>query len=299
MSDRGATRRLLRWVVCGALLAPAIAHAEWGFDAGAGVNYDDNLPNALEEDDRKGDTAVTANLSGGFHEQLGANTGVSVSLVADSSAYLRYTGLNNVGLGARAQLRHKLGLGTEAPWLAFSAQALHRDYHYDYRDGWQYDAGGTLGKQLGERWSVRGSVRYDRYTADHLQPTIRPGISTAAYDTWGWNFGAQAAFLLTEADTLAASYGFRNGTVTAVTPPDLEVLEYSSAIAIDPVFSDTTRMIAYRIAAKTDTLSLTWSHAFGRYTALNLTYAYRRSRTGSELGDYYSNLIGLSVSYSR
>ena len=77
------------------------------------------------------------------------------------------------------------------------------------------------------------------------------------------------------------------------------MLEYSSAIAIDPVFSDTTRMIAYRIAAKTDTFSLAWSHAFGRYTALNLTYAYRRSRTGSELGDYYSNLIGLSVSYSR
>jgi len=73
----------------------------------------------------------------------------------------------------------------------------------------------------------------------------------------------------------------------------------ASAIAIDPVFSDTTRMIAYRISAKTDTFSLAWSHAFGRYTALNLTFAYRRSRTGSELGDYYSNLIGLSVSYSR
>jgi hypothetical protein len=294
-----ATQRFLLAVLWCTLLACPSARADWGFDVGAGVNHDDNLPNALESEDRKGDTAVTANLAVGFHEQLGTSTGASVSLVADTAAFLRYTGLNNVGLGVRGQLRQKFGLGAEAPWLALSAQVLHRDYHYDYRDGWQYDAGATVGKQLSDRWSVRGSVRYDRYTADHLQPPVLPGISTAAYDTWGWNFGAQAAFLLTEADTLSASYGFRNGTVTAVTPPDFEVLEYSSAVAIDPVFSNTSRLIAYRIAAKTDTLSLTWSHAFGRYTALNLTYAYRRSRADSELGDYYSNLIGLSVSYSR
>ena len=33
--------------------------------------------------------------------------------------------------------------------------------------------------------------------------------------------------------------------------------------------------------------------------AVNLAYAFRRSRTDSDLGDYYSNLISISVSYSR
>ena len=142
-------------------------------------------------------------------------------------------------------------------------------------------------------------MRYDRYTADQLQPSVLPGISTAAYDKSGWTFGVQAAFLLTAADTVSASYGYRNGTVTSVTPPDLELLEYASAVARDPVFSDTTPMIAYRIQAKTDTLSLTWSHMLSRFTAVNLAYTYQRSRADSDLGDYYSNLISLTVTYSR
>ena len=206
--------------VCWGLLLPAVARSEWGFDVGAGFNYNDNLPNALEADDRKGGGAVTANLSGVLLEQLGSNTGLGVSLIAESATYFQYSGLSNLGLGASAQLRHKFGLGAEAPWISFSAQAVHYDYHYDYRDGWQYDAGAILGKQISERWSVRGSVLYDRYTADQLQPTILRGISTAAYDTSGWNLSVQAAFLLTAADTLSASYAYRNGTVTAVTPPD-------------------------------------------------------------------------------
>ena len=37
----------------------------------------------------------------------------------------------------------------------------------------------------------------------------------------------------------------------------------------------------------------------GRHAAVNLAYTYQLSRTDSELGDYYSNLISFSVSYSR
>ena len=35
-----------------------------------------------------------------------------------------------------------------------------------------------------------GFVRYDRYDADQLQTPVLPGISSAAYNVWGWNFGA-------------------------------------------------------------------------------------------------------------
>ena len=293
------TKRLLLIGACWGLLLPAIARAEFGFDAAAGFAYDDNLSNALEAEDRKASGAITANVSGGFHEQLGASTGLGLSLLAESATYLRYSGLSNLGLGARAQLRQKFGVGGDVPWASVSAQAIHRNYHYDYRDGWQYDAAATAGKQLGERWTVRGSVRYDRFTADHLQPEVLPGISTAAYDTSGWSFGAQATFLLTEADLLSFSYTWRNGTVTAVTPPDEEILEYSSAVALDPVFGDMPPLIAYRIQAKSDTLALGWSHSLGQHAAVNVAYAFQRSRADSDLGDYYSNLISISVSYSR
>ena len=276
--------------------APAAA-ADWGIDALGEINYNDNVSNAIEAADRKSDGAATFSVVGGLHQQLGDNTGLGLSLIAESVGNFQYSGLDNTGVGARAQLRHKFGLGADAPWATFALRALHRDYHYDYRDGWQYDAGLTAGRRIGERWQVSGSVQYDRYEADNLQPAVLPGVSSAAYDVAGWTFGVQTAFLLTEVDTLSISCSRRHGTVTAVTPPDLEILEYSSAVARDPVFGGNP--IAYRLIADADTLSINWSRAIGRHSSVNLGYAYRRTQGDEELDAYTANMINFSVSYSR
>jgi hypothetical protein len=291
-------KRFLLLGACVAALLPTGARCEWTLDASTTFAYDDNVSNSLEAEDRKADGSLAATVSGGIYETLGSSTSLGLNLIAEPATYLRYSGLDNLALGASARLRQKFGLG-DAPSAVLSVQALHRDYHYDYRDGWQYDAGVSLGRQISERWSARAGVRYDRYSADRIQPAVLPGISTAAYDTSGWNFDVQSAFSLTPSDLLSLAYTWRKGTATAVTPPDEEVLEYSSAVARDPVFSSTTPLVAYRIQAKTDLLSLTWSHALGAHTALNLAYAYVRSRTESELGAYYSNLISISLTYSQ
>ena len=291
----------IRLLSCGLVIAamlPALAAAEWGIDAQTGAQFDDNVSNSLEADERKADTALNAGVVAGWHEQLSSGTGLSLSAIGDSNSYLRYSGLSNLGFGARAQLRQKFGLGAQAPWASVSARALHYDYHDDDRDGWQYDAGVAVGKRLGDRWSISASARYDRYQADRLQAAVLPGFSTAAYDIGGWTLGVQAGFLWTEADALSLSYSRRNGTVTAVTEPDLEVLEYSDAVARDTVFGGPPR-VAYRLRAKTDSVFLTWSHAFsGRWSA-NLSYGYRRSFSDEEeVGAYYSNLVGINVVFS-
>jgi hypothetical protein len=281
-----------------ALISPGPAGAEWYLDGAAGYTFDDNLPNALKEQDRESDDALSASLRAGFNQQLLPDTSLTLALVAEQVLYLRYSGLTNFGAGGQARLRHKFGLGADAPWAALSAQVVHRNYHYDYRDGWQSDAGLTLGKRLSDRWSVQGSVRYDRYEADHLQATIRHGYSTAAYDVSGWTFGARASFALTESDLLSVGYAWRNGTVTAVTPRDPEVLEYSSALARDPVFGTTPPRVAYRIDGKTDIVSLGWSHTLSARCALTLSYLYRKTQAPEDLGDYYSNVAGLTLGYS-
>jgi len=101
-----------------------------------------------------------------LHLQPSENTSLALNLVAESASHFRFSGLDNLGIGTRAQLRQKFGLGSDAPWAAFALSALHRDYHYDYRNGWQYGAGLTAGKAFGERWDLSGSVNYDRYEAD-------------------------------------------------------------------------------------------------------------------------------------
>jgi len=272
--------------------------ADWGLDATTGLTRNDNLTNAFESRDLKADTAVTATVAGGVHQQLSTSTGLGVNLVAEGTQYSRYEGLDNLGAGARAQLRTKFGLGPKAPWAAFTARALHRDYRDDLRDGWDYNAGISVGKQLSDRWSVRGSLGYDAFVADRVSARGVPGLSTAAYDIDGWTLGAQAAFRLTEADLLSGALSWRDGSVTAVTHPDLEVLEYSDAAVIDGTFSDSNRMIAYRTAAATRTASLTWSHALGRSTSVNLNYTYRSSRTDHGSGTYVSNIVSVVLGYS-
>jgi hypothetical protein len=272
------------------------ARSELGFDASGGFAYDDNLSNGFEAEDRKADTAAVVDLSAGLYEPLGASTTLGLSLLVHSDAYFRYTGLSNVGLGARAQLRTKFGLGAKAPWLAIAAQGVYHNYQYDYQDGWQYEAGATLGTQLSERWSLRGIIRYDAYVADQTQPPLIPNLVGSPYDVYGWNFGVQTTFLATAADRLSLSYTWRTGTVTSVTQPDEEILEYSDRAAPDPVFG--SGGIAYRINANTQTIGVAWSHTLGRRTAINFLYAYRRSQADSDLGQYYANLISVTFTYS-
>jgi len=290
-------KRPLIYCVLGALmLAGSHARCEWGFDATGGFAYDDNLSNGFEAEDRKADTAAVIDLSAGLYEPFGASTALGLSLLAHGDAYVRYTGLDNLGLGARAQLRTKFGLGTRAPWLSIAAQGVYHNYQYDYLDGWQYEAGATLGMQLNERWSLRGIIRYDAYVANKTQPPLIPGMVGSPYDVYGWNFGAQTTFLATAVDRLSLSYTWRTGTVTSVTQPDEEILEYSDRAAPDPVFG--AGGIAYRINANTQTVSLAWSHTLGQRSAINLLYAYRRSQAESDLGQYYSNLISVTFTYS-
>lgn len=281
---------------CLLMLFNASARSEWGFDATGGFSYDDNLSNGFEAEDRKADTAAVIDVSGGWYEQLSASTAVSVNLLAHSDTFFRYSGLSNIGLGARAQLRTKFGLGPRAPWLAIAAQGVYHNYHYDYLDGWQYAAGATLGTQLSERWTVRGTIRYDAYVADSSQPPLVPTMVGSPYDVYGWNFGAQAAFLVTAADRVSVSYTWRTGTVTSVTQPDDELLEYADRVALDPVFG--ADGVAYRINANTQTISVAWSRTLGRHTALNLVYAYRRSQAEYDLGQYYANLLSVNFTYS-
>jgi len=289
-------RHSLCWLCCGLTLLSTSAYGDWGLDASAGVTYDDNISNSLDADDRKADTAAVIDVSGGVHEQLSGSTGLGLSLLASSDTFAQYTGLSDIGLGARLQMRTKFGLGAQAPWLAVAAQAMYRNFHYDYLDGWRYEAGITAGKQFGERWALRATVRYDATVTTQTPPPLIPTLPGSPYDVYGWNLGVQGTYWLTGADLLSLALNRRTGTVTTVSPPDDEVAEYADRAALNTVFGGPE--VAYRIFATTLTTTLTWSHSLGERAAINLLYAYSRSRAPNDLGDYYANVINLSLSYA-
>jgi len=283
--------------IAGALNGAPACAADWGIDISAGLSSDDNVTNAFEAADRKADTTAILDLAAGLHHEIRPGTSFGLNFISESATYMSYSGLTNLGLGVRGQLRKKFGLGAAAPWTALSVAALHRDYHDDNRDGWQYDASLAVGKRLDERWSLHAMAHYDRYAADEHQPQVIPGLSSAAYDVSGRSIGAGVSFLATEADTISLNAWWRNGSVTSVTHPDLEVLEYSDAVIQDAAFG--ANAIAYRIQATTTLFSLNWNRVLASGVAVNLGYAYRRSDTDNDIGGYYANLFNLSVTYSQ
>ena len=295
MNPRNRSRPFV--LAAGLLFSAMAPGAESGLDASIAIDYSDNVPNAIEAADRKSDVAAVVGLAATLYHPISENTSFGAGLVAQTQSYVRFSGLSSVAVGTRAQFRHKFGLGPHTPWASIVMRAMHRDYRYDYRDGWQYDATVSSGVRVAQRWELGGSVQYDRYEADDLQPAVLAGVSSAAYDVAGWTFGAHVALLLTESDTVSIAVARRHGSVTAVTRPDFEILEYSSAVARDPVFG--SNPIAYRIITDSDTASIHWSRALGRHASINLGYAYRRSQGDEDLEAYTANMVGLSLSYSR
>jgi len=278
------------------LVSPA--RADLILDVSAGYLYDDNLPNALNEADRREDSAVNVAARAGVGYQFATNTGISATLLLNQAHYFHYDKLNNFGAGAQLKLRHKFGLGSNTPWLMISAQALHYDYDFEYRDGWRYDAGVAVGKRVNDRLSLDARLAYDSFSADDLQQTILPGFSTDAYDISGWTLGFRAGFAMSASDYLSAALARRNGTVTAITPPDFEILEYSDAIARDTVFEP--GWVAYRFAddVDTDLFSLSWIREFGLRTSMSVSYTYSTTPAPGELGKYDSSLLSLRVVYN-
>lgn len=126
---------------------------------------------------------------------------------------------------------------------------------------------------------------------------LGPGPSSAAHDIGAWTVGAQEAFRLTQADVLSGSLFWRDGSVTAVSLPNLGVLGYSGAAVVDGTFSDDRRRIACRVDAGTTMATLAWSRALGQSATVNASYTRRSSRADNGPGTYLSDTFGIALGY--
>lgn len=295
---RFLSSRVVLFCICSTLLPISVVRADWGADASITTVYNNNVNNALEVRDRRHDLTTTVGLNVGYFAQLTTNTSASVRGLLEQNFSAHYSGLYNTGIGLRAQLRHKFALGSGSPWLSGSLQAIHRDYHDQLRSGWRYDAGLNYGQPLSERVLMGASIRYDSFVADRTSPPVVPGFATNAYDISGWSLGGNGTFLITPADRISLGYTLRDGTVVASTPPDFTWFGISRAILPDPVFSSESLFVAYRTNAKTDIVSLNWSHELDRRLSFNFGYSFYRSRIEANFGNYYSSLFSANIGYS-
>jgi hypothetical protein len=292
--------RLLRngyrgYCLCALLAAlPLHAHADRIAEVQAGMAYDSNLNNGEQRSDLRGDLAYRLATSQGLYLPAAEYGGATLTGDLGLQSYQRFSGMDNLSLGATLGYRSKFGLGPAAPWASVYASAARLDFKDSIRNGWQYYAGVRVGRRLDERWDVNAELRLDHRDASNGTAVV-PGIPGNVFNLKGASATLNAAYAWDEKLQLAAGYGYRHGDVAATTRPGATIFFASAAIAADPVFGPD--FFAYRLRASSQSASLHASQALNAHSSLNL--GMQRQLTHGDGGNNYAkNLFDLTYLYS-
>lgn len=268
----------------------ASARAEWLIDVDAGSLFDSNVNNGYEHEDIRADGALTFNGAGSYVATLSGADSLTLSADARSEVYHRFHGLNVLGGGGTAAYRHKFGLGSEAPWIRFSAAVAADDYRSDIRDGDRIALVAELGRRFSTSFDTAFGLTYERRYAKNDEPVV-PGISGAVFDIRGQSIYARAGYAVDDRLLVGALLTLRRGDVVASTRPALEIFRASEAIAADPTFGPD--FFAYRLRGTTATAELTASWALDDRSSLNVGYVDERtaSAAGIVYRGYSANIV--------
>src|SRR5689334_2841282 len=200
--------------LCTAVLAtqPIARAAETTFATDIGVFHSSNLTNAQYSPDVRPDSAARFGAEVGQFFAPGATDTVEVAAFARGELYRRYHGLDNAVIGARAEVRHKFGVGYQAPWLRLAAEGTHDDYDDPLRDSNRLLLGAELGARYSEAWDVAMGISYDRRYDNHGESLV-PGIPGTVFDLRGFGGYARAGYAFNDIVYGALRFGVRRGDV--------------------------------------------------------------------------------------
>lgn len=272
----------------------ASARADWELGGTAGAFYDDNLTRANNAVDKRAAGAAMASVSATNFIPFTGSDSVTFTAHGRGEWFERYSGLTNFVVGGTAAYRHKFGLGSAAPWAAFSVGASYDDYRDNLRTSTRLDVRAETGKRFTDQFDASAGVYYERRYDNHGE-SIVPGISGHVFDLAGQGAYVRAGYAPTNNLYLDAKAAVRRGDVESTTQRSFQIFRASSAITTDPVWGD-PNLIAYRLRGTTWTGALTASYALSDQSSLDAAYRYDFTRASEGL-EYTTNLVMLTFVY--
>lgn len=298
--------RPVRAAVCAlsalACLVTFPADASVFADVDLRVTQDDNVGRSEKSADIERDRS--AQLAGrvGKAFELGAGTRFSLNGSLRAVEFRRFRDLSEVSAGAGLSVRHKFGLGPDAPWVAVMADGEFIDSDSYIRDGERYGAGVRAGARLGDRWSLSATVRRDWRDADEDDqrlPPNRPVFPGVTASTRGDVFEFDATELALALDyqfdgglMMFASYSLRDGDVVSTARPNATIVDAAKAITSDAAFGPGRS--AYRLGALTHTGSLGLNYPLSDTVSIECGYEYQLSDADAGIR-YDKNLVNLRL----
>ncbi len=292
---------LLALPLCGLYGVRAAASTFVDVELQAGT--DDNVGRSEKGSDIEQDRFAGAQARVGEAVEIGRGTGLSISATLRAVEFRRFRDLSEVTVGAGVSLKHKFGLGPEAPWIGALGDAEVIDSDSQIRDGERYGLGIRGGMRIGERWGVVATLRRNWRQADEDEqrlPPNRPVFAGVVPSPRGDVFEFDDTELSLSADyqfdntgLLLLSYSIRDGDVTSTARPNATIVGAAKAITSDAAVFGPGRS-AYRLGALTHTASVGFNYPFSDSTSVELGYEYQR--TDADAGIRYDrNLLRLRL----
>ena len=274
-----------------ALLAAAARAAADGpyLSASASASWQDNATNATRGDGVLGAFTLESGLDARWVQDVDFSTIFSYGLSATLDGCTSFSGLDNLTVGPRVELRHKAGIGPYAPTFSVGLAADGVLFNDSYRS------------------NIDGSVvaGFSQRMSDALQLVLdgRVGTYSARSDVFSGSFvslGATLNWDIDETWRLKAIGRWRDGDIVANyastlsphgwVPIDTGAYNYTGPWRLVRTFSEPFN--AYRGRAQTWSMGAGASPAVGRHTSLVLEFI--RYDTGA-YDRYVNNVVSASI----
>ena len=241
------------------LALPAARAIPFNMAASATVWHTDNLSNATESADRRGDTALSLAVGGDQPHTLARDWLFSWGGGLTSDLWNDYDQLDQAGLGGRMSLRRRFGLGSLAPSLTASVAGGPVWVRESDLGGWQGTAALTFSHRPIEELRYTLSVAEDRFDArnsffSRTGHTFAGTVQAYLGESWSLTVGARQR----EGNVLS----FANLAEETVAPYD--VLPWITTNTFGGPLD------AYNLRARTRAVSLTLALALGPRTTFTL-----------------------------
>lgn len=282
------------FLLLAAVSAPEVA-AQDAFSPALTVTatWNDNLSRTSYYADER--EAGVYSIGGSIDRRVSLNRDVALLLGGDVRGEIcpRFSGLDNIAAGPRADLQRKFGLGPFAPLLSFNTAASAIAARESYRRGWSAVAKLGFSKRLSNVLRAELSAEWTRHDLDE-----------PVYDREIGGLSAEIKWDVTPRWQLGLGAGRQDGEQIAYASGSCWDLVYNGGAgpaeaayyqSVPSVSSKTfgSDWVAYRIDGRTDSWWISLSPALAANTALPLRYERVEVR-GYAGSRYVSHIISLS-----
>lgn len=256
------------------LFAAAVSARAHELRLGATLSYAENISRTSFEPTAQDATLFDLDAAYVHARQLTPGWTLVAALEGNAEIVSRFSALNRVGLGARATLRHKFGLGPMVPVLDAGAALASVNFRESGRSGWREEAFVSVSQRLTEAWRIAAAATWETFTAARAPfdtHARRLGLETYYDATDTWQFAAGAARL--DGQLVAnAAWSVWGQAIGGVFGPT--VRNYYTSIPWEVTNTFGSGWVAYRVDCRADFWWTQLTARLGERTSVPLRYEH-------------------------